>query len=54
MDVLHLSGKTSKKGTEVVREPGGTLVVTDVMLFATAGGLFLLPYIDINADGMTL
>ena len=29
-----------EKGVEVVREPGGALVVTEVMLFAEGGGLF--------------
>jgi pumilio family protein 6 len=33
-----------EKGGEVVREPGGALVVTEVMLFAEAGRLFLLRY----------
>jgi pumilio family protein 6 len=29
-----------EKGAEVIREPGGSLVVTEVMLFAEAGGFF--------------
>jgi pumilio homology domain family member 6 len=39
-----------EKGAEVVREPGGALVVTEVMLFADTGGLLLLRVVDLDAN----
>jgi pumilio family protein 6 len=34
----------------VIREPGGSLVVTEVMLLAETGGFFIAIYMDANAD----
>lgn len=39
-----------EKVAEVVREPGGALVVAEVMLFAEAGGSFLSRFMDADTE----